>query len=382
MISHYSALIVAAGRGERAGGGVAKQYRPLAGRPMLAWSLEAFATDSRCREVVIAIHPDNRPLAEEIVRTTALPVTLVEGGATRTASVRVGLDAVTGDRVLIHDAARPGLSRALVDRLLAALEAAPGAVPVLPVADALVREAADGLAPVDREGLFRIQTPQAFRTAALREAFAAAADRSFPDETALARAQGLAVVTVRGEERNFKVTYPEDFERMEQILAPGTAGLTVSGTGYDVHRLEAGDGITLCGVHIACPLKLIGHSDADAGLHAITDALLGASGNGDIGQHFPPTDDRWKGADSADFLRHAVTLAREAGAVPVHADVTLICERPKIGPYREAMRARVAELLELPLPRVYIEAATTEKLGFTGRGEGLAAEAIVTVRLP
>lgn len=382
METGFTACIVAAGRGERAGGGLPKQFRPIAGRPMIAWSIEAFARHPQCEAIVIAVHPDNHDRVDALVFSIAKPVRLVAGGQTRTASVRAALEPVESGKVLVHDAARPGLAGPLIDRLLAALDCADGAVPVLPVSDALVREDNEGLTPVSREKLFRIQTPQAFRTGALREAFSKAGGQSYPDETALARAHGLEVRAVDGEEANFKVTYPEDFARMEAHLAPASSGLTVSGSGYDVHRLASGDGVTLCGVFIACPLSLIGHSDADAGLHAITDALLGACGLGDIGHHFPPSDDRWKGADSADFLRHAMDLAREQGVAPVHADVTLICERPKIGPHREAMRARVADLLELSPARVNIKATTTEKLGFTGRGEGLAAEAIVTVKLP
>lgn len=381
MENRFTACIVAAGRGERAGGGIPKQFRRLAGKPMLAWSLELFDCHPACDQIVIAVSEENRESVQELGRSLSTPLFLVNGGETRTRSVANALAAVTCELVLIHDAARPGLSAALIDRLLKALDEAAGAVPVLPVPDALVRTNQDGLEPVSREALARVQTPQAFDVSALRQAFDAVNEDNYPDESALAWAQGLHVVAVPGEERNLKVTWPEDFERMEAILSPPPSSLTVSGTGYDVHRLEPGDGVMLCGVFIDCALRLVGHSDADAGLHAVTDALLGASGCGDIGQHFPPSDDRWKGADSADFLRHALKLAAEAGAVPVHADVTLICERPKIGPHRESMRRRVSQLLELPASRVNIKATTTEKLGFTGRGEGLAAQAIVTVRL-
>jgi len=238
---------------------------------------------------------------------------------------------------------------------------------------------------VDRSGLWRMQTPQGFQTARLRTAFNEAGETDFPDEVSLARAAGMDVVLVPGDEANFKITWPEDFARAEaQLRAHGGApagAMTVSGLGYDVHRLAPGDGVHLCGVFIACNLHLIGHSDADAGLHAITDAILGAASLGDIGDHFPPTDAQWRGADSAMFLRHAVKIAAEAGASPVHCDVTLICERPKIGPHKAAMKARVAELLQLAPARVNIKATTTEQLGFTGRGEGLAAQAVVTVRV-
>ncbi|GGE36220.1 bifunctional enzyme IspD/IspF [Marinicauda pacifica] len=381
MASRFTACIVAAGRGERAGGSEPKQFRPLAGKPMLRWSVETFSQHRDCAEIVIACAPDQVARVEDMTQGLVCPVSVVPGGTSRTASVRAALEVADAPHVLIHDAARPGVTPALIDRLLAALDDAPGAVPVLPVADALTREDESGLVPVSRDGLMRLQTPQAFERARLTEAFTRAGEVSYPDESALARATGLPVATVPGEERNFKVTWPEDFERMASLLQPNPAAMTVSGSGYDVHRLAPGDGLTLCGVFIDCSLRLVGHSDADAGLHAITDALLGASGQGDIGQHFPPTDARWKDADSVDFLRHALGLAREAGASPVHVDVTLICERPRIGPFRDAMRTRVAAILDLAPQRVNIKATTTEKLGFTGRGEGLAAEAIVTVRV-
>ena len=381
MASRFTACIVAAGRGERAGGNEPKQFRLLAGKPMLRWSVETFSRHRECAQIVIACAPDQIARVEGMTLDLACPVSVVPGGTSRTASVRAALEIAGTPHVLIHDAARPGLSSALIDRLLTALGDAPGAVPVLPVADALTREDDSGLLPVSRDGLMRLQTPQAFDRARLTEAFTRAGEASYPDESALARAAGLRVTAVPGEERNFKVTWPEDFDRMAVLLQPSHSALTVSGSGYDVHRLAPGDGLTLCGVFIDCPLRLIGHSDADAGLHAITDALLGASGQGDIGQHFPPTEARWEGADSADFLRHAIELARAAGASPVHVDVTLICERPKIGPFRDAMRAKVAAIMGLPPQRVNIKATTTETLGFTGRGEGLAAEAIVTVRV-
>ncbi|WP_306016296.1 bifunctional 2-C-methyl-D-erythritol 4-phosphate cytidylyltransferase/2-C-methyl-D-erythritol 2,4-cyclodiphosphate synthase [Oceanicaulis sp. MMSF_3324] len=375
----YSACIVAAGGGERAGGGTPKQFRTLAGRAMLSWSVERFANDPACEQIIIAHAADQARDVETCLK--GVQVDLVQGGESRTASVRNALALAHCDHVLIHDAARPLLTQGLIDRLRDALSSHDGAAPALAVSDALAREDEAGVTPVSRDALFRIQTPQAFRTEPLREAFANA-QTDFPDEVSLARAQGLDVVLTQGEEANFKVTYPQDFERAEQLLAlpasqtPSVA--VVTGMGYDVHRMEAGDGVHLCGVFIECPYHLIGHSDADAGLHAITDALLGASGLGDIGDHFPPSDDQWKGADSAMFLKHAVKIARDAGVRPVHVDVTLICERPKIGPHKVNMKHRIAEIMDLDPRRVNIKATTTEKLGFTGRGEGLAAEAIVT----
>jgi len=377
--THYTACIVAAGRGERAGGGVPKQFRPLAGQPVLAWSVTAFAQDPRCAQIIIAAPPGGVEDARRHAGAAADRCEFVEGGATRTASVDKAVDAAGQNTVLVHDAARPLVSRALLDGLITALDHHDGAAPALAVVDALVREDEAGITAVDRSLLRRIQTPQAFATSKLRAAFAAFAHQDFPDEVSLARAHGLSVALTQGEEGNFKLTWPEDFERAERVLSktPQTL-LQVTGMGYDVHRLAPGDGVHLCGVFIDCPLMLIGHSDADAGLHAITDALLGAAGLGDIGEHFPPSDERWRGADSAMFLQHALEISSQAGARPIHCDVTLICERPKIGPHKAAMKARVAALLGLPLARVNIKATTTEKLGFTGRGEGLAAQAVVT----
>lgn len=375
----YTACIVAAGRGARAGGDTPKQFHAIAGRPMLGWSLARFASDPDCAQIIIA-HAAGQATA---IRDTldGVSADLVEGGATRTASVRNALALVRQDRVLIHDAARPFLSQTIIADLLEALNTHDGAAPALPVADALVREDDSGVVPVDRTGLFRMQTPQAFQTEVLRTAFTQA-ETDYPDEVSLARASGLDIALVRGEEANFKVTYPQDFERAEQHLRQSSPShqqvLTITGMGYDVHRMDAGNGVHLCGVFIECPYRLVGHSDADAGLHAITDALLGAAGLGDIGDHFPPSDDQWKGADSALFLQHAAKIAAEAGVRPVHVDVTLICERPKIGPHKSTMKHRVAEILGLDPQRVNIKATTTEKLGFTGRGEGLAAEAVVT----
>lgn len=373
----YSAVIVAAGRGERAGGGEPKQFQRLAGKPMLCWSVEAFRSDPACEDIIVAVPPGQAEAAERKLGALAPDCRLVEGGDTRTASVRNALQEVASSNVLIHDAARPLLSARVIRDCLQALATSPGAAPALPVADALARDGTRGVEAVDRTGLFRIQTPQAFRTDALKAAFAHV-EAPFPDEVSLARAAGLDVALTPGDEANFKVTWPDDFARAERLLDRGSMTVTVTGSGYDVHRLIPGDGVHLCGVFIECDLHLVGHSDADAGLHAITDALLGAAGLGDIGEHFPPSDLRWKGADSAMFLKHAVALALQADVRPVHCDVTLICEKPKIGPYKAAMKARVADLLGLSEQRVNIKATTTEKLGFTGRGEGLAAEAVVT----
>ncbi|MFN3835700.1 MAG: bifunctional 2-C-methyl-D-erythritol 4-phosphate cytidylyltransferase/2-C-methyl-D-erythritol 2,4-cyclodiphosphate synthase [Glycocaulis sp.] len=370
----FCACIVAAGSGTRAGQTAPKQFVTVAGKPLLRWSAEALASHPRCARLIVAINAADHERAAAAL--AGLDVLFVEGGATRTRSVHACIMEADQPYVLVHDAARPGIDRALVDRLLAALETHSGAAPALPVPDALARHSEAGVEPVSRDGLMRVQTPQAFHLAALRWAFDAAGETDFPDEISLVRAADLQVALVDGDERAFKVTYPHDFARAEHML--GAAPLPVTGTGFDVHRLAPGKGVHLCGVFIECGLELVGHSDADVGLHALTDAVLGAAGAGDIGQHFPPSDARWRGADSAQFLIHAMKLAREAGITPVHADVTLICERPKVGPHREAMRARIAELTGLPPARVNVKATTTEQLGFTGRGEGIAAQAVFT----
>lgn len=373
----FSAVIVAAGRGERAGGAVPKQFRPLRGKPVLLWSVAALA-EAGAREIVVTA------AAEEIDACRALlkdhKVRVVAGGATRTASVRAGLDAL-GDVgcILIHDAARPGLRGDVISRLLEAIQnGAAAAAPALPAADALYRTDAAGriLADVERTGLCRVQTPQAFRGDLIKRAYAQApANAVFADDIALVRAAGCEAVLVAGDERLTKLTHKEDFAVLERMLG----GRVCVGSGFDAHRFGSGDHVMLCGVRIAHEKGLQGHSDADAGWHALVDAILGALGKGDIGSHFPPSDPQWKGASSELFLRHAARLAADAGAQIQHVDITLICERPKIGPHREAMRARTAEALGLPLARVGVKATTTERMGFTGREEGLAAQAIATL---
>lgn len=374
-----AAIIVAAGRGVRAGGGIPKQYRMLGGLPVLRRTAEAFARHAGIDALVVVINPDDAAFAHDALGD--IEAALVPGGETRTASVRAGLAALPADtdHVLIHDAARPLVSGAVISRVIEALQGSDGALPVLPVSDALWR-GADGLAgdAVDRSGLYRAQTPQGFRHEALKAAYdGLPSNTAMADDAEVARSAGLAVTLVEGAEENFKLTLASDFERAEQILSSGDC---VTGSGFDVHRLEPAEHMMLCGVRIEEGLGLVGHSDADAGLHAITDALLGAIAAGDIGQHFPPSDPQWRGASSDRFLAHAAGLARSAGADIRHVDVTLICERPKVSKYRDAMRARIAEILEIPLARVSVKATTTEGLGFTGRGEGLAAQASVTVR--
>jgi 2-C-methyl-D-erythritol 4-phosphate cytidylyltransferase/2-C-methyl-D-erythritol 2,4-cyclodiphosphate synthase len=298
--------------------------------------------------------------------------------------VQAGLAALTrdaGDAVLVHDAARPFVTSAHVATLLKALEAAEGAVPALPVADTLKRGDASVEATVPRAGLWRAQTPQAFRLEALRRAYAAwPEDEELTDDAAVMERAGGRVALSPGDPMLMKLTYPEDFAMAERLA--GAARITRIGQGLDAHRWGPGEAVWLCGVRIEHDERLIGHSDADAGLHALTDAILGALGDGDIGEHFPPSDPQWKGASSDIFLRHAVRRAAERGARILNADVTLVCERPKIRPHRDAMRARLAELLGLPLDRISVKATTTEGMGFTGRGEGLLAQAVVAVETP
>jgi 2-C-methyl-D-erythritol 4-phosphate cytidylyltransferase/2-C-methyl-D-erythritol 2,4-cyclodiphosphate synthase len=333
--------------------------------------------------LVVVIDSDDHDLAGQAL--SGLNAQLVDGAAERTGSVRAGLEALAAgprpEAVLIHDAARPGLSAAIVGRLLQALEDADGAAPALPTPDALKR-VVDGWVSEDvaRADLRRVQTPQAFRFDLIAEAFAALpADVAFEDDIAVARRADLRVRLIDGDARLAKVTMPEDFAALEQALAPA---VPLIGNGFDAHRFGSGEFVTLCGLRIPHTQGLIGHSDADAAWHALTDAILGGIGQGDIGEHFPPTDVRWKGAASEVFLRHAHDLAKAAGARLVNVDMTLMCEAPKIRPHREAMRERTAAVLGLPLARVSVKATTTEGLGFLGRREGLAAQACALLMGP
>jgi 2-C-methyl-D-erythritol 4-phosphate cytidylyltransferase/2-C-methyl-D-erythritol 2,4-cyclodiphosphate synthase len=353
----------------------------LCGRPVLRWSIEAFQA-AGIAEIVVAMAPEHADFCR--AATDGLDIRVVSGGATRTASVRAGLTAITGgDIIHVHDAARPGLSPLVVAALMQAIEqGADGAVPALPMADSLRRvDGARIVGEVERDALMRVQTPQSFRGEALRSAYAAIGDEtSFTDDIAVMRARGGICVTVPGDPLLMKLTYPDDFAILERMMI--SERIVCVGNGVDAHRFGDGDHVTLCGVHIPHTKGLIGHSDADAGWHALVDAILGALGAGDIGAHFPPSDPKWKGADSERFLRHAVQLADAAGARIVHVDVTLLCERPKIGPHRERMRQRTADVLGLPIDRVSVKATTTERMGFLGREEGLAAQATATLDRP
>ncbi|HEX4028699.1 MAG TPA: bifunctional 2-C-methyl-D-erythritol 4-phosphate cytidylyltransferase/2-C-methyl-D-erythritol 2,4-cyclodiphosphate synthase [Rhizomicrobium sp.] len=371
-------LIVAAGKGARAGTDLPKQYERLAGKPMLRRTVEAF----RGYAVQVVIGPGQEELAAEVLAGLSLPAP-VQGGATRQQSVKLGLEALAAnapDFVLIHDAARPLISRKVTEDVVKALEAgADGALPMVAASDTLRRRDADGRwTLVPRDNLYRAQTPQGFVFDKILKAHRDHAGEDVTDDVALAELAGLKVEMVEGEEKNIKVTRKEDFALAESFLGSGDVR---SASGYDVHKFTQGDHIWLCGVEVAHSHALEGHSDADVGLHAITDALLGAIGEGDIGQHFPPTDARWKGAPSWKFLDHAAGLVAARGGVINHVDVTIICERPKVGPHRDAMKARIAEILKIDPGRVSVKATTTEGLGFTGRREGIAAQAIATVRL-
>jgi len=376
-------LIVAAGKGVRAGGGVPKQYAPLLGKPMLRWTIEAFA-DYPNADIQVMIGLDQLALYQEAVAGLSLRPPGF-GGATRQETVRRGLELLepeAPDFVLIHDAARPFVSHILIDEVIAALEAgADGAVPHVAVSDTLRKLEGGKWITVPREGLLRAQTPQGFRFATILAAHRAFAAEEVTDDTAVAELAGHKIVATAGETNNMKVTTPEDFTTAQIFLA-ARLGDSRTATGFDVHTFGPGDHIWLCGLQIPHTHGLVGYSDADAGLHALTDALLGTIAAGDIGMHFPPTDERWRGATSSIFLDHAAGLVRAKGGAIVHVDVTLICERPKIGPYRDAMRAKIAEILKIDIGRVSVKATTTEGLGFTGRREGIAAEAIATVRLP
>lgn len=372
-------IIVAAGRGTRAGGDLPKQWQMLGGRPVLAQTLEAFAGFRR----VLVVHPDDMARAEALQSGAQI----VAGGATRDASVRAGLDALAGSdvtQVLIHDGARPLVSRAVIGRVLAALAGAPAAAPALAVTDALWTGAAGRVTGTqDRTGLWRAQTPQGFRLPAILAAHAAHPGGA-ADDVEVARAAGLDVAIVEGDEDNIKLTWPADFARAAAVLErrakdgaakDGAAMDARLGNGYDVHAFCEGDHVWLCGVKVPHGRGLLGHSDADVGMHALTDAIYGALAEGDIGRHFPPSDPQWKGAESRIFLAHAIGLARARGYRLANCDVTLVCERPKIGPHAAAMQEVLAEIMEVEPHRVSVKATTSERLGFTGREEGIAATA-------
>ncbi|MGH1354939.1 MAG: bifunctional 2-C-methyl-D-erythritol 4-phosphate cytidylyltransferase/2-C-methyl-D-erythritol 2,4-cyclodiphosphate synthase [Thalassovita sp.] len=366
------AIIVAAGRGRRAGGGVPKQWRDLDGDSVAARTVQAFLMHPQIDRIVVVHHPDDQR------DVSALPgqdrLTLVFGGDTRNQSVRNGLEALAADapdRVLIHDVARPCVPAQLISDVIAALDDAPGAAPALAVTDALWQGAEETVTGVqDRDGLFRAQTPQGFHFDALLSAQRAFSGEA-ADDVQVARAAGLRVAIVPGHEDNLKITHPGDFDRAQKILR-GQMDIRL-GNGYDVHRFGPGDHVILCGVKIPHGRGLQGHSDADVGMHAVTDALYGALAEGDIGRHFPPSDPQWKGAASEIFLKHAADLVHGKGFSISNIDCTLVCEHPKVGPHAAAMQAEMARIMGVDPTRVSIKATTSERLGFTGREEGIAA---------
>ncbi|WP_208349181.1 bifunctional 2-C-methyl-D-erythritol 4-phosphate cytidylyltransferase/2-C-methyl-D-erythritol 2,4-cyclodiphosphate synthase [Pseudaestuariivita rosea] len=365
-------VIVAAGRGTRAGGEIAKQWQQVAGRSVADWTLDMVRAVPGVDHIVMVLHPDDMDRIEDVEK--------VAGGATRSASVLAGLQALTGrgvTRVLIHDVARPCAGVALFQDVIAALDTHAGAAPALAVTDALWR-GSDGLVTglQDRDGLFRAQTPQGFHYDAILAAHRAHPDGA-ADDVALARAAGIDVAILPGREDNLKITRPEDFARAARILRPPMD--IRLGNGFDVHRFGPGSFVTLCGVEVPFDRGLQGHSDADVGMHAVTDAIYGALAQGDIGQHFPPSDPQWKGAASDIFLAHAVQMTADHGFQIANVDCTLICEQPKIGPYAADMRAKMALILRIDADRVSVKATTSERLGFTGRGEGIAALATASL---
>ena len=373
--ARVGAIIVSAGSGLRAGGGEPKQYRHLGGKPVLTWSVLAMLQRNEIAAVAVCV-PAGGVVQAQAILPVSPRVIVVEGGKTRTDSVRAGLRALqphAPDSVLIHDAARPGLSQPVLQELLAALSGADAAAPALPVADALKDRSGPSLRSVPRDHLVRVQTPQAFRWEVITRAYETAAG-SAVDDLALVEASGAKVVLTPGRAELMKITYPEDFAVAEKLIAGPTIRV---GTGFDVHGFEPGDAVILCGVRIPHTQKLEGHSDADAAWHALTDAILGALALGDIGDHFPPSDAQWKGAASRQFLQHAVKLANDRGFHVANADITILAERPKISPHKEAMRQATADAMGVSPEVVSVKATTTEKLGFVGREEGIAAQATV-----
>jgi 2-C-methyl-D-erythritol 4-phosphate cytidylyltransferase/2-C-methyl-D-erythritol 2,4-cyclodiphosphate synthase len=374
-----SALLVAAGTGSRFGGEVPKQFLRLAGKPVIRHAAEALLAHAEFLQPV----GDAALIAEALAGLPYLPP--VPGGAARQDSVRAGLEALAvhnPDIVLVHDAARPNICAGITEKILAALATHEGAIPAVPVSDTLKRGENDFITEtVPRAGLFRAQTPQGFRFQTLLRLHRAAAGKpAVTDDAALLEAAGLPVALTPGAEQNIKLTLPEDFMRLQNVFE----GRMVPriGTGFDVHAMETGRKMILCGITVPFEKGLAGHSDADVGIHALCDAIYGALAEGDIGRHFPPSEDTWKDADSAKFLRHAAERIAARGGLLSNADITIICERPKITPHAPAMRARLADLLDVPIDRISVKATTTERLGFTGRGEGIAAQASVIVLIP
>ncbi len=384
------AIIAAAGRGHRAGGTLPKQYAQLGSAAVLRHAVQAFCRHPAVGPVLCVIHPDDRVLYDAAVSDLDLEAP-VHGGDTRQQSVLNGLKAAQrlgAARVLIHDAARPFVAASTISRVLDALEHSPGAIPALSVDDTIKRRhGAEVAETLDRSRLMRAQTPQGFQFDAIFNAHLGARSARLTDDASVLEHAGLSVILVTGDEDGFKITTAHDLARAQAMIKDRGGAMNTTrtetrvGTGFDVHKFGPGDHVVLCGVDVPHTAGLAGHSDADVGLHALTDAILGAIGAGDIGAHFPPGDPRWRGASSDKFIQHAHSLVKERGGRLIHLDLTLICEAPKIGPHRDAMRSSIAAILGLDSDRVSVKATTTEKLGFIGRREGIAAQAAATVEL-
>ena len=375
-----TAIIVAAGKGERAGGPVPKQYAMVGGKSLLAHAVMAFSSHQSIDRIIVVIGEGQSDLAREALGEVS-GHRIITGGAERQDSVAAGIAAAgDADILMIHDAARPFLPHTVIDRLIEALGTSDGAVPALPVADTLSRGNLHLGDVVDRAKLYRIQTPQAFRAEAIKTAHRQWSGPVATDDAQMARAAGYDVALVAGDIMLEKVTTPQDFAEAERRISARL--ISRSAMGFDVHQLASGEELWLGGVKIEHDKGLVGHSDADVALHALTDALLGALGDGDIGTHFPPSDPQWRGARSRRFVEHAAQLVSTAGGIIDYVDLTLICEAPKIGPHKDAMRAAISDMLGISVRKVSVKATTTERLGFTGRGEGIAAQAIATIRLP
>lgn len=377
-------ILVAGGKGARFRGEKPKQYMDLGGKSVLRRTLDNLKAAWPTTRAFVIVHAESDSWLSEAIQGFEGTIVPVTGGATRCQSVRAGiatLEDLEPDLILIHDAARPFVSKRVVEEMIDALATHQAAVPVLPIVDAVKSFSGEIGDDLPRGDMRRVQTPQGFRYKDVWPLYQAMPpDADFADDIALARSAGLSIATVDGDEKTFKITFPQDLKKAQNMT--GQTSYTATGTGFDVHRIESGDSLWLCGIEIAAGFSLKGHSDADVGLHALSDAIYGALAEGDIGDHFPPTDPKWKGTESHVFLTHAKDRVLARGGTIQHIDVTLICEKPKVKPHRETMRTRIAELLELPVNRVSVKATTTEKLGFTGRGEGIAAQASATLSLP
>lgn len=384
MTIKNAAIIVAAGRGQRVGGEIPKQYLKIDGVSILRRTLDTFLESDHIDYLQLIIHPDDKDLYEECICDLDLP-SPVEGGDTRQQSVLNGIRALRElkpKNVFIHDAARPFVSEYLIESLATAVDKVSAVIPALKVTDTIKYMTNDHINnTIDRNYLYRAQTPQVFDFATILEAHEKSKEQNLSDDSAIAEQNGIKVYIVEGSEQNFKITTEEDLRKAEMMTETTYTDVRV-GYGVDVHAFEDGSSVTLGGIAIPHNKRLKGHSDADVALHAITDAILGAMAKGDIGEHFPPNDDKWKGASSDIFLKHAAGFVNEADGVIANIDLTIICEEPKVGPHRDLIRDKISEIIDLDIARVSVKATTTEKLGFTGNGEGIMAQAVATIRLP